>query len=715
MELYKGQLKNYDFKSHCIEKRKHRKNAKKQFYSTDVFSFDTESTSAWRTPEGDIILYEPGKPSKYWNSLEPLSICYLWIFSVNDKVYYGRELNDFIALLQDIPEDVHIIIWVHNLAWDAHFLFNVLHKLQIFARTPHKPMKITSGDFQNIEFHCSYFLTRLSLDSWGKSIGFKKLTGTVDYNVMRTPFTPLDADMLNYAEADVLVIYHGIKAYLKRYDTVWDIPLTQTGTVRRVIKDLLTSDPAYVKRIKKLVPRNAKEYLMLRRVFAGGYTHANRLHSKKVITGLITHFDFASSYPTQMIAQKYPCTPWIYTGSFTLPDESLFEEIAFILHLRFTGIECIKWNSYIQWRKCNNAVNFTCDNGRLLSAASMDIWITEQDYLIIKQMYKWEKVEVLAKYQSIKKYLPTPFVKYILELYQNKTTLKLAPEGSAEADLYAQSKQYINSLFGMSVTALVMSDINFIESDLEWSMEPLTREKIDYELDKLRSWSPREKRYFLNYSWGCWITAYARKALFDCMLYGSNDSDTIYADTDSLFLMGEKDFTWYNNAITEKLLKALEYHGIEPEAIAPKDPKGTPHPLGHFTEEPRITEFCTTGAKRYVERRAEDGKMHLTISGINKGAVAVLNDDIYNFKEGLSFDKDHPSVNKKLHTYIDNQEVITWPDGYVSTDKSGINLRPNGYKMTMPKEYNELIEMYEDIDIDTLPESFYNHLRGVFL
>ena len=104
----------------------------------------------------------------------------------------------------------------------------------------------------------------------------------------------------------------------------------------------------------------------------------------------------------------------------------------------------------------------------------------------------------------------------------------------------------------------------------------------------------------------------------------------------------------------------------------------------------------------------------MTISGINKGAVAVLEDDIYNFKEGLSFDKDHPAVNKKLHTYIDNQDVITWPDGYVSTDRSGINLRPNGYKMTIPKEYNELIEMYENMDIDTLPEAFYNHLKGVF-
>lgn len=31
---------------------------------------------------------------------------------------------------------------------------------------------------------------------------------------------------------------------------MWDIPLTQTGTVRRVIKELLTSSQDYVKQLK---------------------------------------------------------------------------------------------------------------------------------------------------------------------------------------------------------------------------------------------------------------------------------------------------------------------------------------------------------------------------------------------------------------------------------------------------------------------------------
>ena len=79
------------------------------------------------------------------------------------------------------------------------------------------------------------------------------------------------------------------------------------------------------------------------------------------------------------------------------------------------------------------------------------------------------------------------------------------------------------------------------------------------------------------------------------------------------------------------------------------------------------------------------------MAGINKEAVSCLNDDIENFKDGLIFDKDEKDVNKLMHTYIDSMPDILFPDGYVSTQRRGVNLRPNGYKLKVDASYDELI------------------------
>jgi len=305
----------------------------------------------------------------------------------------------------------------------------------------------------------------------------------------------------------------------------------------------------------------------------------------------------------------------------------------------------------------------------------------------------------------------------LLELYGNKTTLKGAPEGSVDYDIYMQSKQYINSLFGMCVTALIQSEVTFNETTGEWGMDVLTEEMVNKHLEKLRSWSPRELRYFLNYSWGIYCTAYARRDLWCCLLgkksdrgYYINDINTIYADTDSLFMNGKQDFSWYNKECIEKLDNAMVYHNLPLELTRPVDKKGKPHQLGVFEKENNCIEFITLGAKRYCERR-EDGKLYLTVSGINKDAVYILNNDISNFKNGVNFDKDFATVKKSLVTYISNQQPLTWPDGYKSTCHSGVNLRRNGYKLTISDEYKTLIK-YLDYDVNQLPEEFKNHLRG---
>lgn len=704
MEKYSGQLN--DFKYNIISKTSHHKNKSGEYevkeYCENIFTFDIETTSAW-LENGKIIGYRKGESSEYWNSLTPISLCYIWQFSVDDNVYYGRNLKDFVKVLKKLPKKAKTIIWVHNLPFEFVFLSNILTWEKVFARTPHKPMKATCKEFPNIEFRCTYALTRLSLATWGEQLGVLKAVGDLDYDVLRTPLTKLTETEMYYCEQDCRVVTAGIRDYLKRYKRQDNIPLTQTGTVRRVVKDILMNDEEYSSFIKTLVPRNAKIYKMLMDVFVGGYTHANRYYSGRVIHGLIEHYDFASSYPTVMVCEKYPMSPWVYLGDF-LPDEKNFDEWAYIIRVKFGQPKCQTFNTYLQASKCYSIKNGRYDNGRIIDAEEVECILTEQDYLTIKETYKWESMEIIYVYKSKKEYLPKPFIEYILSLYKNKTELKDV-EGFEE--LYMQSKQYINSMFGMTVTAIIQSEVVF--DGINWTTEKLTEEMVNKKLNNLRNGGKRDKKYFLNYAWGCWVTAYARRNLWRCMI--PNDMNVLYVDTDSIFLKGKGDFAWYNDEITEKLRRACDKLDIDFSLTRPLKPNGKPAPLGIFSKEDDCCEFVTLGAKRYVERRVKDDKLHLTVSGINKGAVALLKNDISNFTDGFNFDKDDDSVTKKMCTYIIDQPVVQFPDGYVSDYRFGINLRRNGYLLSMTDEYKELIN-FLDMTVDDLSDTAINRIKA---
>lgn len=700
MELYTNQLAHY--KPAVNSKRE---NGLTTYYCSDIIVLDIETTSAW-IKDGEVIGYHKGETAEFWNSLQPLSLPYIWQISYNDKVYYGREFWDLINFFDDLRKDTKYTVWVHNLSYEFQFLCNIFQWKDIFARSPHKVMKCTPVQYPNITFRCSYFLTRLSLATWGESLGVLKLKGDLDYEVVRTPLTPLTQKELDYCERDCLVVYEGIKKYIQRYGSQEDIPLTQTGTVRREVKSRLMKDKRYDKFMRRLVPHNAREYKILQQIFAGGYTHANRVYAGVVQDGIIEHYDFASSYPTVMIAEKYPMSPWVYVPEKEIPPEELYDKYAYIMKLTFAQANCKTCNTYIQSCKCEIEGRAEYDNGRVLSAPKLTIWITEQDWLTIKETYTWESVEVHEVYRSLKGYLPKALTEYILELYRNKTELKGIAE---QEDLYLQSKQYINSLFGMCVTAIMQADVHYIND--EWSVDKLTAEIVQAKLNELSEWSKKKTTYFLNYSWGCWVTAYARRNLWKCLLYV--DDEALYCDTDSIFVLGRHDFTWYNEEITNKLQKACNECGLDYEATHPKDKHGNEHQLGIFDKEDDCIEFITLGAKRYVERRASDKKLHLTVSGINKGAVALLNDDIENFAEDFDFDKDSDYVTKKLATYISEQPIVRYPDGYVSMYNYGINLRRTGYKLTMTDEYKALIN-YDKIIESEETDQFIVSNRGWF-
>lgn len=412
---------------------------------------------------------------------------------------------------------------------------------------------------------------------------------------------------------------------------------------------------------------------------------------------------------------KFPCTPWIYRTDRYIPKDATFENYAFIFKVRFKNIYSTNINTYIQRSKCWELSGAIKDNGRIVSADSLAITINEFDWMIIKNHYKWDSIELIDSWYSKKDYLPKELIEYILKLYGDKTSLK---DVEGQEEIYMKAKQFINALFGMAVTDIVQSDIKYDDAG-NWIVEFLSSETVKRKLAALSNrYHTRDRRYFMSYSWGCWVTSAARYNLWLCIDKCTHNDipgyDVLYCDTDSIFCKGHHDFTDYNNMIVSKLEKMCKHYKIDPENTRPKNPKGKVCQLGIFDREKDISEFKCLHAKCYAYRLEEDKSLHITVAGVNKGAVDVLKNDIDNFKVGLKFNKDHAAVKKNMHTYVKDQPAVLWPDGYRSDILSGINMRPTGYKIKNNDEFEKLLEFTQNAEYEDIDEMYINKLKGWF-
>ena len=654
-------------------------------YNDNIYVLDLENSNGWVDEKGNVIGYNTKLPDKFFLEHEAVSLMYIWQFSINEVVYYGRtydELYDFINELSEKHFGSWIYIYVHNLSHEFVFLNNIFdfksehvfarksHKI-IYARVPNKP----------IEFRCSYFLSGLSLANWGKKLGLPKKIGDLDYDTIRTPMTQLTEKELGYCETDCLVVYKGIKKMLEKYEHIAKIPYTQTGEIRQEYKKRISSNFSLMKKLQGLIPTE-EVYSILKKCFRGGDTHANYLHVRKVKKNVCSK-DIASSYPTVMISERFPMTTWERWYK-----KEHDENHAYLMHLKLYGVDEKHCCHYIPKSKCEKVYRIDengkeyeplVDNGRIITADFVEMWVTNIDFGIIVRTYNIEKIEIIEEYSSRLAYLPQELREFILELFQNKTELK---DVDGKEDLYMQSKQFINSLYGMSVTDLINDELEFVGDGYNVNQRSYEENVAPY----------RNKLYknFLSYSWGVFVTAYARQNLWKAI--EEIKDDVVYYDTDSVKYIGnyEKFFEKYNDEITEKLQKSTE--NLKGDFTA-KDKKGKIHSLGIFEDEGISTEFKTLGAKRYVARKND--KLHMTLAGVAKSAVSVLENDINKFDDNLFFPRDISG--KKIVTHSYNQPHSKWIDKdgnvYISKEKCGVNIRNSSYSLNILEEFLAVLEL----------------------
>ena len=668
------------------------KRKKKQAVSDTIYTFDIETTSLFKFDTGwNVFNWNESKET--YRNMDKMSVPYIWMFGIENNVYYGRYPFDFLDVFKKISHP-HItkVIWVQNLSFEfGGFLPSILKDYTITdmcSRDVRKPISFHIEEL-NITFRCSYMLTNLSLAKATEEYTTIKKLDTLDYtSKIRTPKTKLTDDELLYCEYDIRCLYEIIKHYRNKYEHIGKIPLTATGEVRNALRQHV--DFNYIRKQWDLVP-SAKMYMRLMACFQGGYTHANILNCNKVIEH-VKSYDISSSYPTVMCLEKFPKSSFMYIDYDDYMEIKNNDDVLFMFHIKLYGVNSIYYNNYISYSRCVavNTQGMIYDNGRIKSCSYCEMWVTDVDLEIIRKNYNIDRIEYCDIYYAKADYLDIRVIQFILELYGNKTTLKGVDDKIA---IYKLSKSYINSLYGMSVTNPLKNSAVY-DTD-GWSRKELTEDFVKEVLsDARKSYST-----LFYYAVGVWVTAYARRNLYMTILKSHDfDKHVIYCDTDSIKYYGDYDYIFesYNEQIYQKYQQVCDrFSQLNIEMFEPIDIKGNIHPLGIFDYEGEYQQFKTLGAKKYCY--VDDNGLHITVAGVAKSGASALK-SIDDFKKG--FEWDYFTSGKLAHFYNDEQEPITIIDNdgneYVNECTHGIILQPTSYRLGIDELYESLIEIIDN-------------------
>ena len=531
----------------------------------------TSHQAHWVKKEGNYILNEAIsfdiETTSIYQGEEKRAFMYVWMLDIFDCTIIGRTWQEFVSTINTIVVHFNLanvkrraIIYVHNLAYEFQFIRKWFKWYKVFSLSRRKPLYALTRT--GIEFRCSYRLSGYKLEKVGELVNIPKLTNDFDYSKVRHSKTPLSPEEISYCIHDVKIVCAYIRQKMKEDDNnISLLPLTKTGYVRRYVREytLRGKNRCFYKNAIRSLTLETEEYLMAKRAFAGGYTHASVIHSG-IECEDVTSFDFSSSYPTVLIAEKYPMTKGRKIENISKEDFydlMSSEKLCCIFTITLTNVhQTFPCESYLSESRCRNIENSIVNNGRIVKSDSLTTDITNVDFNIIREVYKFDVSKIGHLYVYEKYYLPTSFVECILHFYNVKTQLKDIEDKKTE---YMNGKENLNALFGMCVTDIVRELIEY-DTDAGWiPPKKLTDEEYNEVVSNQLDKENEKKGRFLYYLWGVFCTAYARKNLWtgirECK------SDYIYSDTDSVKILNyekhKKYFDSYNKDIRQEYIHLL--------------------------------------------------------------------------------------------------------------------------------------------------------------
>lgn len=675
-----------------------------------------------KNPVWDVPIAFDTETTNYttWDGLD-VGWMYIWMLRIGDPMsgrtefFYGRTVETWDAFLTGLAQGLElgetlIYIYVQNLGFDLELYRDRLTITKELHAETHEPIFVR--DARGIEFRDSKILSGgLSLKKIGEELenGLVKKSGDLDYDLIRTPNTPLTEEEMGYCQGDVDVLASYIQKQIRLYKGLIHVPLTNTGRVRRYARDVIFGKvhkgaKARYRELMSECVLTFEEYQQCHRAFSGGFTHGNSRWIGKVLYDVVS-YDFTSSYPAVMLSERFPmgtpehipeCSEEEFRRMVNDPTVCIIFDLQLgDLKVRDGVGDCYLTNDA---NKCI-MVNPVSENGRIRECEKYAITCTDVDFKIISKCYTWDRMHVsnILKWRS--DYLPSQIIGIILDIYNAKTTLKGVPERKEE---YQIKKGMLNSMYGMCVTRILRDKVEVKTGD--WITTPLSEDEMKENIKKNNDSMNR----FLFYPWGVYITAYARFNLWTAIL--SLGDDYIYSDTDSIKVFASskrlQDYLdRYHHDLDLKFSWMLEKRRkFTKEDLSPKDIKGRPRPIGVWDYEGRYDRFKTLGSKRYIT--FDGDQIEPTVAGISPKNLKRFLDDSCTvteekfdmFDDGLHVPQEYTGklasiyysdVDLNVVDYLGNEDHVK--------QKYGVHLKPVDFTLTMTGSFLDLIKMIQGV------------------
>ena len=682
-------------------------------FCNNIFTFDIETSNGFKQPDGRVIAFDYATSKvhpEYYNMasdtvqnkygrIEPYAIMYNWQFCVESgrtdfkeaksevehQVIMGRTWDELLAFLSVLTKGIEFCsenrreasnykrinayVYVHNLGFEFAFIRNIFEvimskcgkNLRVFARDRRNPMRfIVPLNGVNLIFMDSMCLVNKSLENWGKdeNLEVQKIKEPDDfYMPIRTPNTKLTDEELNYASNDVETMYYGIRRFRGRFIYMHNIPITQTGIIRRRIRAEVSCVNKDWVRTCQEIERNMTVDLLkkLYDCFAGGWVHSNKSKTNYVF-GInnynvpVTCVDIRSSYPAVMTMFTVP------TGSFVrcsmddirtiMQQNPVNRNRRFFIKFKAYNVKAATDNTFWSNSHIEDSSRHKDDDGNLVSADYIVTTMTDLDFEIFCKAYRYSNIEFIEGYIAEASYFPKELIKFILKQYKNKTSLKGLKDKKSK---YSEAKIIIDSIYGDFVLKRVadkpvfVGDFNdkkllelrkngYIPMDVDittindnikngWLKIPFT----DGSFQKLQQELLSDNTLYKNFQCGCWVSAAARYNLWSVIL--KLDKNVIYGDTDSIKGQFNSEqlevINEYNNEVRNRYKAVVEYFNddeITIDDFEPKTQAGTVKELGFFDFEEPCVYFKTLGSKCYfsITKTSRGYEAHATVSGISK-------------------------------------------------------------------------------------------------
>ena len=650
------------------------------------------------------------KYNKTGSKNKKFSVPYIWTLNIGGTTFYGRTIEDFeeaVKTLQsfyELTSTKRIRLYVYKLMEEFQTMRKYFNIVDMFSADKRKPYYVV---FDNgIELYDAHAMVDKSIENIAADLKIEFVEDKYNYE-KRSSIMKLSHDTLAFVKCQSDIIYALIEDELlqqtetKNQTSIIKLPLTNTQRVRRHINGHCMTDKKYMKKVGDL-KMEYEDLKLLKRCFTGGFTFANPRYTNRVIED-VTSLDIASAYPSIITTELFPMTSFkeIIISSYAEFEDfvtdhrfcSAFDITLYNLEAKLDGIFFLTEDQIHE----GSGDNVKTISGKVFSADKVTISLTNIDWLIFSQLYKYstDKIIINRFVSARAAFLPETLVQPVLDLYKDKTMLKGI---KGQERQYKEAKVKLNSVYGMLVTDEVHRDTILFENGL-WS-DDLYELDIQQQKDMESLTAHNEKKSRTTfYGWGVWITAYARRRLFSVILKTADDF--VYCDTDSVKVRNydKYDSVFKNDLARQhnKILFTIDMQkGYKYEDFAPKAKDGEIKEIGAFEVEFTYSKFKALRSKQYVG--IKNNELEVTCSGIPKKSLATylmtISKSIDEAVDNFNFQLDIPPEATGVYSivYIDDEinEIITDDAGNVLevTVPSCTYYEPRGFSLSPDADYN---------------------------